>query len=144
MTVTKPITVDDSRHIVVTDPGDMITFLYDFYKDLTDTENFSVVAMDTSRAVISVRVISTGTISKTVVHPREIFRQAIMDNAYAIVLVHNHPSGVSLPSDADKDITQRLKDASEIVGIKLVDHIILGQEYYSFLEHNQIVCGWDD
>ena len=139
MIIKKPMTVSDSRRIVVREPGDIISFLYDFYKDLTDTENFSVVALDAAHSVISVRVVSTGTITRTLVHPREIFRNAIIDNSSAVVLVHNHPTGISLPSEADKEMTRRLKDASEIIGIRLLDHIILGEEYYSFLEHNEIV-----
>lgn len=140
MKITKPMTVSDRRRIVIKEPGDIITFLYEFYSDLTDTENFTVLALDSSHRVISVRVVSQGTVSRTLVHPREIFRNAIIDNSFAVILVHNHPSGICLPSVADIEMTKRMKDAADIVGIRLVDHIILGNEYYSFLEHKEIVA----
>ena len=139
MKFTKPMTVSDRRRIVVKEPGDIITFLYDFYSDLTDTENFTVLALDSSHTVISVRVVSQGTVSRALVHPRDIFRNEIIDNSFAVILVHNHPSGICLPSIADIEMTQRMKKAADIVGIRLVDHIILGDEYYSFLEHKEIV-----
>ena len=139
MIVTKPMTSSDSRRIVVKEPGDIISFLFEFYKDLTETENISVLALDAGHQVISVRVVSSGTIAKAIVHPREIFRHAIMDNSAAVILVHNHPSGISIPSEADIDMTQRMKEAADILGITLLDHIILGEEYYSFLEHKNIV-----
>lgn len=139
MIVTKPMTRRDSRRIVVREPGDIISFLYEFYKDLTETENITVLALDAGHQVLSVRVVSSGTIAKAIVHPREIFRHAIIDNSAAVILVHNHPSGVSIPSEADLDMTQRMKEAADILGITLLDHIILGEEYYSFLEHKNIV-----
>ncbi len=90
-------------------------------------ERFQVVLLNTRRRLISVEMISSGTLDTLLVHPREVFMTAISANASAIVLVHNHPSGDPTPSEADIRVTRDLIRAGQILKIEILDHIILGQ-----------------
>ena len=104
-----------------------------------DREHFIVITLNGSHNIIKTRVISIGIVNRTIVHPREIFRDAILDNAIGIILVHNHPSGNVDPSTEDIEITTRLKNASKIIGIEILDHIITAKRgYYSFLEEGKL------
>jgi DNA repair protein RadC len=98
-------------------------------------EHFICVSLNGANEVIATRVVSVGLVDKTQVHPREVFADPITDRASAVIAAHNHPSGSLEPSREDHDITARLKSAGEILGIRLLDHIIFNQKgYYSFLE----------
>jgi DNA repair protein RadC len=90
-------------------------------------EQFQIVLLDTRRRLISVEMISSGTLDTLLVHPREVFQAAISANASAIVLAHNHPSGDPTPSEADIRVTRDLIRAGQILKIEILDHIILGQ-----------------
>jgi DNA repair protein RadC len=94
-------------------------------------EVFWVVLLDQKNCVISDIQIAQGSLSKVLVHPREVFLPAIKGSAAAIAVLHNHPSGDSTPSREDKAITERLKSAAEIIGIQLLDHVIIGEESYT-------------
>lgn len=84
-------------------------------------------------------VISIGSLNASIVHPREVFNRAIKRSAASILAVHNHPSGHVEPSREDINITKRLSEVGQIVGIPMVDHIIIGKDkYYSFKEQNQL------
>lgn len=93
-------------------------------------EHFRTLMMDTKGGVIGVENISTGGLSSTEVHPREVFSPAIKKNASTIVLVHNHPSGDPSPSSMDIQVTKRLQEAGKLVGIKVLDHIVIGDGVY--------------
>ncbi len=98
-----------------------------------------LLLLDTKGAIIGDVHISSGTLNSSIVHPRDIFREAIMRSANRIVLVHNHPSGDPTPSDQDIVLTKRITDAGSIMGIELLDHIIIGDgEYTSFKEQGYI------
>jgi len=100
------------------------------------TERFICCTLSGSHDILKIHLVSIGLVNRTVVHPREVFITAIKDNAVAIVVAHNHPSGHLDPSSEDREITSRLKDASEVLGIPLLDHVIIGRSgYYSFVEH---------
>ena len=100
-------------------------------------EHFICVSLNGSNEVIAERVISIGLVNKTQVHPREVFADAIAERASAIIVAHNHPSGGVNPSKEDVEITGQLKSSGEILGIKLLDHIIFNKKtYYSFLENS--------
>ena len=104
-----------------------------------DREHFIAITLDGASRVIDRHIISIGTLNQSLVHPREIFVRAIQDKATAIILAHNHPSGQLYPSQADKRVTQRLKDVGKLIGIDIVDHIILTPEgFYSFQESNTL------
>ncbi len=102
-----------------------------------DREHFMVMLLNQKNALISIETVSIGTLNSSLVHPREVFKQAIKRSASAVILVHNHPSGVCEPSEQDRLVTQRLKEVGEIVGIDMIDHIIIGEDtYYSFRENH--------
>ena len=94
-----------------------------------------VLLLDGKNRLSAVDVCSIGSLNQSIVHPREIFKSALLASAAAIILVHNHPSGDTSPSREDLEISKRLKEASDILGIKLLDHIVIGEdEFTSFVE----------
>src|SRR3954468_8244039 len=105
-------------------------------------EQFGIVMLDTKHRVIRTKIVSVGSLDTTVVHPREVFREAASASAAAIVLFHNHPSGDPAPSQDDVALTTRMVGAGDIMGIDVVDHLILSdQRYYSMLESGRIGSG---
>jgi DNA repair protein RadC len=103
-------------------------------------EHFVVITLDAAGRLINSRVVFIGTVTATLVHPREIFAQAIADYATGIIVSHNHPSGVAEPSREDITTTQRLVAAGQILGIGLEDHIIVaGGEHFSFAANGLIL-----
>ncbi|MBU5455446.1 DNA repair protein RadC [Caproiciproducens sp. MSJ-32] len=102
-------------------------------------EYFKIAILDTKNQIISIENISIGNLNASIVHPREVFNIAIKRNANSIILIHNHPSGDPTPSEEDINITHRLIDAGNIIGIKVLDHIIFGDnKYVSFKQRNII------
>jgi DNA repair protein RadC len=98
-------------------------------------EHFGVVLLDTKNRLLSTAVISVGTVDGTVVHPRDVFREAAIGGASGIVLFHNHPSGDPTPSSDDGVITRRMVAAGRVMGIEVLDHLVLGEvRYFSFKE----------
>ena len=101
-------------------------------------EQFGVLLLDTKRRVLRATVLSIGTLDTSVVHPREVFREAIGAGAAAIVLFHNHPSGDPEPSEEDVRLTQRMVAVGVLMGIDVIDHVILADvRYFSFREHRK-------
>ncbi len=102
-------------------------------------EVFGMVTLDTKNNITGYFEISRGNINSSIVHPREVFKRAILQNASSIVLTHNHPSGESEPSHEDIVLTNRLDECGKLLGIRVLDHIIIGTEYqedcYSFKEN---------
>jgi DNA repair protein RadC len=104
------------------------------------TEAMRAILLDTRYHLIRTEEISTGSVNESIAHPREIFRPAVIASAYAVIVVHNHPSGDPSPSQADHSLTRRLAEAAELMQIKLLDHIIIGAQstigpgYFSFKE----------
>jgi len=104
------------------------------FRDLRK-EVFKIILLDGKHQIFSETVISEGSLTASLVHPREVFAPAIRNSAAAIVLLHNHPSGDPAPSTDDIEITRRLISAGEILGIKVLDHLILGDgKYASFVD----------
>jgi DNA repair protein RadC len=102
-------------------------------------EQFGIVMLDTKHRVIRIKILSVGSLDTTVVHPREVFREAASAAAAAIVLFHNHPSGDPTPSTDDLVLTTRMVNAGDIMGIEVVDHVILAdQRYYSMVESGRL------
>jgi DNA repair protein RadC len=97
-------------------------------------EHFGIVLLDTKPRVLHTKVLTIGTLDSSPVHPREVFREAAVGSAAAIVLFHNHPSGDPTPSPDDLELTARLVDAGELMGIDVLDHIILGESGYCSLK----------
>ncbi len=100
-------------------------------------EKFAVLLLNVRQKVLSFQIVSVGTLTASLVHPREVFKMAIRWSAYSMILVHNHPSGDTTPSREDMLLTVRLQKAGKIMGIEVVDHIIIaGKTYLSFREDN--------
>ncbi len=104
-----------------------------------EKEVFLVLLLDTKHRVIREERISVGSLSASIVHPREVFQPAIRESAGAIVAVHNHPSGDPTPSREDYEITVRLKDVGDLVGIHLLDHIVLGEGTFVSFREDRLV-----
>lgn len=116
--------------------------VYEYYKNKIGNkkqEYFYVVYLDNAKKIINDKLLFIGTINHSIVHPREIFKEAYLLSASALVCVHNHPSGNVFPSEDDIIITDSLNKIGQLLGIKLLDHIIIGKnQYYSLLENNDI------
>lgn len=98
-------------------------------------ESLVCLDLNTKSAVIAIRVVSVGTINSSLVHPREVFKGALMSNANSIIIAHNHPSGETEPSVSDHIVTKELLKAGDLLQVKLLDHLIIGQDsYYSYLD----------
>lgn len=127
---------EEIKHILTTqDVLDLLSYEMSFLSE----EHFNVILLNTKNMIIDTILISVGTINTSLVHVREVFKNAIKKNANSIILVHNHPSGDSSPSSEDKALTKRLCAAGQLLGIKVLDHIIIGKDnYFSFMEENMI------
>lgn len=118
----------------VRSPEDGYNLLKFFLQD-KDREYFIVAALDIKNQPVSVHVCHVGSLNACIVHPRQVMKTAILSNAASIIIGHNHPSGQVTPSEEDHKVTKRLKEAGEIIGIELLDHIIVGTDsYLSFKE----------
>ena len=127
----------EKEAVTVSGPFDILPLLQRYRN--RKQEEFFVVTLDGNHRVIRTRSITKGLVNQTVAHPREVFRVAITDNATAIVVAHNHPSGSVNPSIEDENITKRLVKAGEIVGIPVLDHIIFSKSgYHSFKDAGAI------
>jgi DNA repair protein RadC len=118
----------------ITGPGDLASIVKRFLAD-TDREVFLTVNFSTANTINSIHIVSIGSVDRAIVHGREVFKAAILSNASSIALVHSHPSGSLNPSLEDIDITRKLVQCGEILGIKVVDHIIVSDDrHLSFAE----------
>lgn len=123
--------------VVIRDSAEAATILRPLYHGL-DREQFLVACLDAKHAIIGVNVVSIGSLTISIVHPREVFKPAILLNSAALICVHNHPSGDPQPSAEDRVLTARLRQAGDLIGITILDHIILGENRtFSFADQ-----GW--
>ena len=104
------------------------------------SECFVMLALDVRSRVTHSSIVSRGTLTASLVHPREVFRSAILANAASIIIGHNHPSGTVLPSREDGEVTERIEAAGELLGIRMLDHVIVAGShdpvpFYSFMTH---------
>ena len=124
-------------------PTDAQKCLQDMIREMgqPDREQFCVLMLNAKNITIGMNIVSIGGLSSAPVHPREVLKPAILANACALILAHNHPSGDLTPSNADKAITQKIIHASSIIGITVHEHLIISMEddgYFSFAEHGYI------
>lgn len=124
-------------------PEPVVAALQEWLEQLDDIEqrkeHFFVLLLNARNRVLLADVVSVGTINGSLVHPREVFIRAIREAAASLIIAHNHPSGIQEPSDADISITHRLREAGNIIGIALLDHLIVtASSYYSFKEHGRL------
>lgn len=125
-----------------TEPSDPIRTPKDIHKLMAEyltnspQEQMWVLILNARNQVIGMNMVALGTANASLVHPRETFRAAILMNGVSIILVHNHPSGDPEPSNDDRELTQRMIKAGELMGIDVLDHVIVaGEKLYSFKEH---------
>lgn len=104
-----------------------------------DCEYFIVVLLDTKNQPVSISVYRIGSLNASLVHPREMIKLAILSNAASIIVGHNHPSGLPGPSKEDIEVTKRLVEAGEIIGIDVLDHIIVGDDTFISLKEKGII-----
>ena len=122
---------------MISSPADVDRLLRGRIANL-DRENFVVVLLNTKNEVIESPLVSVGTLSAALVHPREVFKPAIRASAASVILAHNHPSGKVEPSREDREVTGRLVESAKILGIEVLDHVILGDGFYSMKEHGKL------
>jgi DNA repair protein RadC len=102
-------------------------------------EYFKVLFLNTKNEILSVENTSIGNLNSSIVHPREVFRSAVKKGAAAIIVIHNHPSGNPMPSQNDLDITRRLSEAGQLLGIPVLDHLIIGDGVYISLKEKMLM-----
>ena len=125
------------RNDCLSNPADTVSYLRARLRDLP-YEVFACLMLDNRNRVIAFREMFRGTIDGASVYPREVVKQALADNAACVILAHNHPSGISEPSQADIQITERLKKALALVDIRVLDHVIIGEQAVCFSESGLI------
>ena len=123
----------------VSSPTDAAKIARRFLMD-SDREQLIVICLDTKNQPTAINTVSIGSLNSSLVHPREVFKPAILSNSASIIISHNHPSGETCPSSEDISITTRIKEAGKILGIELLDHIIIGSDerYVSIKERGII------
>jgi len=118
--------------------------IYGLIRDMSrlDREHFIALHLNGKNNVIAKETISIGTLQQSLVHPREVFKGAILNGSASIIVAHNHPSGDPSPSNEDIGMTARLKSAGELLGVKVLDHIIVGDgQYYTFTGEGVFMAG---
>ena len=125
-------------HAPILKPEDVIEW-FKFEYGTMSQECFIALYLDTKSKLISHRVLFKGTLNESVVHPREVFKEAFLQNANSVLIAHNHPSGDCTPSKADFEVTYKMVHVAMTMGVCLVDHIIVCKnQYYSFKEHKYL------
>jgi len=125
------------RHYRIRRPSDVVPLLQ-HYADRPQ-EHFLTVALNGAHEVLTVRIVSVGLVNRTLVHPREVFAEAIAERAAAVIVAHNHPSGNTEPSAEDRAVTRTLVEAGDILGVRVLDHIVFTpQGYHSLLEAGEL------
>jgi DNA repair protein RadC len=121
-------------------PNDAASLARGFLEE-SDREKFIVICLSTKNEPCCINITSIGSLNSSIVHPREVFKTALLSNAASVILAHNHPSGETTPSHEDIETTNRLVEAGRILGIQVMDHIIIGSEnrYLSFKEQALLV-----
>ena len=117
----------------ISSPNDAYEMIEEQFEGL-DWEQFIIACLNMKNEPTNISVVSVGSLNKAIVHPREVFKTAILSNASSIMAFHNHPSGDTTPSDQDIQLTNRLYEAGELLGIKVLDHLIIGDGSFTSLK----------
>ena len=122
--------------------ADASAFLHTYLADV-DREHFVIILLNQKNRVLGVNTVSIGSLTASIVHPREVYKSAILSNAASIICGHNHPSGDCQPSREDRALTTRLVEAGKLLGISILDHVIIGGEgrYFSFADEGLLDRG---
>jgi len=123
----------------VTRSQDLFPVLEDYFAH-HDREEMLAVLLDAKHKITGLHTVSIGSMSMSIVHPRETFKAAIVGNCAAIILAHNHPSGDPAPSQEDRQLTKRLKECGDLLGIPVLDHMVIGYggRYHSFADRGEL------
>jgi DNA repair protein RadC len=119
-------------------PADVFNLMRPRFKN-ADREQFFAILVNTKNVVLSVELISMGSLNASIVHPREILKPAILQSAASVILVHNHPTGDPAPSREDVEFTRRFAKCGELVGIPLLDHVVIGEGSYHSLKESGVL-----
>ncbi len=132
------MSINSLNNVKITDAS----IVFNYYRNIfinKKQEYFYSIYLDSNKVVIKDKLLFIGTLDHSLVHPREVFKEAISVSASSIICIHNHPSGNVLPSRNDIEITNRLIEIGDMLGIRVIDHVIIGRDkYYSFLENGDI------
>ena len=135
------------KNRMVKSPDDAVAVMSDELADY-DREVFCVLNLKTDGSVINMNIVSMGTLNASSAAPREVFKSSILSNAAGVILIHNHPSGRTEPSQSDYTVTQRLYECGKILDIPVMDHIIVSGEHlsenYSFYEHGELGMSYSE
>lgn len=131
-------TFESKRLNKITSPKDVYNLLFPYYRG-QKKEIIRALYLDTKNHVIKNEIISIGSLNASVLHPREVFKTAIDLNSASIILVHNHPSGDPSPSREDVIITEKIKEASKVIGIDFLDHVIIGDAKFKSLKDESLI-----
>ena len=132
------VSADSTKLQSISSPEDGVSILMPLLRYETH-EKFVIVLLNSKNNVLGIRVISEGSLNSSVVHPREVFHEAIVNHAASIICAHNHPSGDPTPSNEDLSLTNTLAESSKFIGIPVIDHIVIGDSiYFSFKEHGYL------
>lgn len=131
----REVEIDVVKRIRVKFPRDVHSLLWNYFNG-KEQEHFVAVLLNAAHEPIKVVLVSVGLVNRTLVHPREVFREAIKDNCCAVIVAHNHPGGNAEPSKEDDEVTKMLVNAGKIVGIEVLEHMIVASRgYYSYAEN---------
>lgn len=122
------------EELIISSPKDVAFYMMKEMNNLKK-EYFKIIMLNTKNMIISIKDVSVGSLNSSIVHPREVFVEAIKNSSSAVILCHNHPSGDCTPSKEDMAVTKRLKECGDLIGIEVLDHIIIGRKkFISFKE----------
>lgn len=128
------------NNALIRTPSDIVPFVRSY--SIYPQEHFLCISLNGGHEILEIRVVSVGTVNKALVHPREVFCEALKNNAAAVIVAHNHPSGNCEPSREDIETTEVLLKCSRLLGVELLDHVIFDKNsYYSFMEHGLFFTG---
>jgi DNA repair protein RadC len=126
-----------SKVTVIKSPEDIFEYMADM--QYLKQEQFRIIMLNTKNKIIGDRIITQGTVSATLVSPREVFSPAVRNMATSIIVIHNHPSGDSIPSKEDIDVTNNIVEVGKIMSIPVIDHIIIGKDEFTSLKERGII-----
>ena len=127
-----------SEHKAIRSPEDVVALMSAEFAE-SAVEMAKMLALDTKNQVIGVFTVSTGSLNASIIHPRDVFQRAILSNAASVILVHNHPSGDPSPSPEDVELTRRLVEAGRLLDIAVLDHVIVGEGFYTSFKEQGLV-----
>ena len=122
----------------ISSPQDVKPLVVDFLAN-KDREHFGVICLDTKNQPTNLMVVSVGNLNSSIVHPREVFKTAILSNSASVILFHNHPSGDPEPSSTDVDMTKRLREAGDLLGINVLDHVIVADDQFLSMKEKMML-----